>query len=369
MRQLRERDFVHIENKKPSIPVSPALHEYLSGYQRIGQFQLLYKDLLGFQDAIGRPEEDGTESYWDEVIYPPGVKRDIHKELLRIYANLKTPESPDYISHLSISRIEFCRFGNTQPFRIRVVNRFNDNHDYYYVKKVDGSRVYGLEMEHILAPNRIDFLVNRNTLVEEHISGIPGDIFLKKDLPRAERDLVRIGKEFVKFSERCFAKLLGDMRAYNYVVVITRDFDMAQYRVRAIDFDQQSYEGDLKVYLPQFYRENQPAVDLVWRLLPAQTIRQYQREEHSLIARRMKTSRHRMSALLDVMEADKLSPEDNVKRLGEALARYHNDDSFRYISNMGTLTRHHLEVILQEWDQATPPGHREPPSPTFLKDG
>lgn len=350
MKRLRERDFVRIEKKKPSIPVSEALYRYLGEYQRIGEFDLLYNDLRGFRDLFSRAEEDGSDSYWDVVLYAPGETRDLHHELLRIYAYLKTPEVPDYIDHLYISRVEFCRFGNSQPFRIRVVNRFNDNHDYYYVKRVDASRLYGLELEHILAPNRIDFLVNRDTLVEEHISGIPGDIFLQKELPKDERDLIRIAKEFVKFNERSFAKLLGDMRAYNYVVIVTRDFDMSQYRVRAIDFDQQSYEGSLKVYLPQFYKENQIAVELVWRLLPAQTIRQYQREERSLIARRMKMSRQRMQRLLDVMADDRISSEENVRSLSEELARYHGDTAFLSIDDMGTLTRRHLEVILREWN-------------------
>ena len=38
-------------------------------------------------------------------------------------------------------------------------------------------------------------------------------------------------------------RLLGDMRAYNYVIVPIHDFDQVVYKIRAIDFDQQSYEG------------------------------------------------------------------------------------------------------------------------------
>ena len=44
------------------------------------------------------------------------------------------------------------------------------------------------------------------------------------------------------------------MRSYNYVIVPTHDFDQVQYRIRAIDFDQQSYEGSFKVYMPQFLK-------------------------------------------------------------------------------------------------------------------
>ena len=73
---------------------------------------------------------------------------------------------------------------------------------------------------------------------------------------------VRLAKEFVKFNERCFVSLLGDMRSYNYVVNVTPDVEEEQFRVRSIDFDQQCFEGDLKVYLPQFYPENNDIVNL-----------------------------------------------------------------------------------------------------------
>jgi hypothetical protein len=36
--------------------------------------------------------------------------------------------------------------------------------------------IYGLELEHILSPDKINFLVYNDTL-EEHIMGIPGDVF------------------------------------------------------------------------------------------------------------------------------------------------------------------------------------------------
>ena len=40
-------------------------------------------------------------------------------------------------------------------------------------------------------------------------------------------------------------RLLGDMRSYNYVIVPVHDFDHVVYKIRSIDFDQQSYEGSL----------------------------------------------------------------------------------------------------------------------------
>src|SRR6185312_359267 len=101
-------------------------------------------------------------------------------------------------------------------------------------------RLYGLELEHVLSPNRTYFLTSGDTLVEEHIYGIPGDHFIARYLAWNLNE-VRLAKEFVKFNERCFLRLLGDMHAANFVVDITLDIEENMYRLRAIDFDQQSY--------------------------------------------------------------------------------------------------------------------------------
>jgi hypothetical protein len=91
-----------------------------------------------------------------------------------------------------VDRIDFCDFGNSKPFLIRVTNLFNDNSDYFYVKQADASRIYGLELEHILSPNRINYMVKGNTLIEEHIAGVPGDAFLRDYLPDPKLNKVRI---------------------------------------------------------------------------------------------------------------------------------------------------------------------------------
>ncbi|MCG8480298.1 MAG: hypothetical protein MI724_14480 [Spirochaetales bacterium] len=348
MRRIPTSAFVHISKKKATYPVSTMFDEYLDHYHRKAPFSMAYSDLLDYMESYPMQNDAGEDTYWDWVIYPQREWEILARELTKIYAWLKTPDDPGFTDHLYISRVEYCNFGNSKPFRVRVVNRYNDNHDYYYVKRADASRIYGLELEHILAPNRIDFLVQGDTLIEEHIAGVPGDVFLKNRDLGAEEARIRIAKEFVKFSERCFAKLLGDMRSYNYVVVITQDFDMNQIRVRAIDFDQQSHEGELKVYLPQFYEENQTMVELVWRLLDTATIRQYQKEERSLMARRARTAWSRVDDLLYCMELDEISTPDRVRDLAGGLARYHGDDDFLEARSMGQLTRHHLTMMVTE---------------------
>ena len=109
-------------------------------------------------------------------------------------------------------------------------------------------------MEQLLSPNEINFHIDGDTLIEEHIISVPGDDFINNYLDHDDLNEVRLAKEFIKFNERCFVRLLGDMRAYNYVVEMTPDFEQKPVQVRAIDFDQNLYEGRRSFYLPQFLK-------------------------------------------------------------------------------------------------------------------
>src|SRR5947209_10039955 len=114
------------------------------------------------------------------------------------------------------------------------------------------------------------------------------------------------------------------MRSYNFVVNITPDIEDYQYRIRAIDFDQQSYEGRKNLYLPQFFKENHPLVDLSLKHLNKDSIEQYQAEERTLIAYRMAASRYRIMDLLNIMTKDRISTAEKQNQLKEELAEYLN---------------------------------------------
>src|SRR5450432_2412332 len=82
---------------------------------------------------------------------------------------------------------------------------------------------------------------------------------------------IRIATELVNFNERCLVRLLGDMRSYNFVFVVTPDFEGSQVRIRALDFDQQSYNGRKNFYLPQFFKENAQVVAYCMKHLHTKT--------------------------------------------------------------------------------------------------
>jgi ATP-dependent RNA circularization protein (DNA/RNA ligase family) len=97
------------------------------------------------------------------------------------------------------------------------------------------------------------------------------------------------------------------MRAYNYVIVPIHDFDQVVYRIRAIDFDQQCYEGNFKVYRPQFFKENYPMVKLVKDKLQTSSIEQYKDEERAVLAKRIISAENRIKRLMKIMGNDVIS--------------------------------------------------------------
>lgn len=340
-----ETKFTQISKKKPFFPISKRLLDYLAHYGRACDLPPIYEELSDFSSAFPCMDQDGNDTLWQTVSYDQGRQRELSRHLSRIYSQLKTGD-PTLIEHLDVERVDYCDFGNSKPFRVRVVNRFNDNYDHFYVKIPDASRVYGLELEHTLSPNRFNYLVHDDTLIEEHIAGIPGDVFIRDHFSSRRFNQVRVAKEFVKFNERCFIRLLGDMRSYNYVVDVTPDFEETQYRVRAIDFDQQSYEGDINIYLPQFYKENAGVRKLCTDLLNYQTMKQYQSEERSNLSRRVTVARTRLNALFSCMRVDEISTPEKVAQLAQGLCDYHKTNVFERCRSMGGLVRTNIDVTL-----------------------
>ena len=226
-----------ISKKKPFYPISDNLKHFLKKYDRWMESIIGYDDLLRFKGSVAVFDKNDKDTLWVSVFYSDSERNEIDLFLKTLYTLLHSDGNSSSIPDLSIDAIDYCTFGNSKPFRIKIRNILNDNFTYFYVKKADASRVYGLEFEHMLSPHNINFLTNNTTLIEEHIAGIPGDVFIKEFLPKCTAaEKAQIAKEYVKFIERCMIRLLGDMRAYNYVVIPIHDFDHVIYKIRAIDF-------------------------------------------------------------------------------------------------------------------------------------
>ena len=335
-----------ISRKKPNYTVQEPLRKYLKEFHRLEDVPLEYEDLLRYENSFPLLDEKGEDTLWHSVSYAPSEGLDIYRGLLEIYVKLTSYGSMESMEHLSVGRIDYCLFGNSHPFRVKIINLVNDNHDYYYVKKADASRVYGLELEHILSPNKINYFVHYHTLVEEHIMGIPGDRFINHTINVQKHNLVRLSKEFVKFNERSFIRLLGDMRDYNYVVDITPDFDQIQYRIRAIDFDQEAYEGNIKMYLLQFFKENAKFVSLSLKHISHESIKQYRSEERALMSKRLLLSMYQYRKLMRVMSGDTISTEEKIMEISEGLNSYHKTQLFDGCKKMGEVVNRNISICV-----------------------
>ncbi len=338
-------DYNHIERKKPIYPIGPELARYLASHSRSTALPIAYGDLLRHDGLMAQHDGNGKETLWTTVMLKPSEIEDVHERLVHLYQLLIADGRK--LHHLVVASIDFCAYGNSQPFRIKILNQINDNHDYYYIKQADASRVYGLELEHMLSPNKINYICQGSTLVEEHIIGVPGDDFMMDpQLYGGNFNAVRLSKEFVKFNERCFVRLLGDMRAYNFVVDVIQDFDRVQYRLRSIDFDQQSYEGRMRIYLPQFYKENLPFVNLAQQHLSPETAEQYGHEERSLLRKRYKLAEDQITQLLVVMKQDRISTDEHRAMLRSELGGHHRTNGFVSCTSMGEILELQLKCVL-----------------------
>ena len=340
-----------MSKKKPAYPVNKKLDGYLHRYSRKIEIPIFYEDLLRFSGSVVVYDNEGVDTLWVSVYFSDFERQEIDASLKKVYSILHSDGSDRIVEFLSIDAVDYCTFGNSKPFRIKVRNILNDNYTYFYVKRTDASRVYGLELEHMLSPYNLNFLVYGDTLIEEHIAGIPGDVFISDVLPKCtEAEKSQLAKEFVKFNERCMIRLLGDMRSYNYVIVPTHDFYHVVYKIRAIDFDQQCFEGKLKVYRPQFFKENFLMVELVREKLQKSSVDQYKIEERSIVAKRIKSSGYRIKRLVSIAKTDDISLMENIEALRMEIYDLTKDVNFKKCDTMGEVLSLGLDFVKRNYE-------------------
>ncbi|MEH6680956.1 MAG: hypothetical protein V7724_10440 [Sediminicola sp.] len=343
-----------MSRKKPAYPINKKLDAYLQHYSRKIEIPIFYEDLLRFSGSVVVYDSNEEDTMWIRVYYSEFERQEIDLSLKKVYSILHSDGGNNIIQYLNVDAVDYCTFGNSKPFRIKIRNILNDNFTYFYVKKADASRVYGLELEHMLSPYNLNFLVHRDTLIEEHIAGIPGDVFIKEMLPKCtESEKSQLAKEFVKFNERCMIRLLGDMRSYNYVIVPTHDFDHVVYKIRAIDFDQQCFEGKLKVYRPQFFKENYTMVELVRGKLQANSVDQYKIEERSIVAKRILSSGNRIKRLVKISLTDQISIKENIHMLREQIYELTLDLDFKKCTTMGQILALALDFVKRNYEDVS----------------
>ena len=105
-----------------------------------------YDDLLRYTDSINIYDKNDRDTLWVRLIYNESERNEIDENLKIIYTLLHSDGNPTSIPYLNIDSVDYCTFGNSKPFRIKIRNIVNDNFTYFYVKKTDASRIYGIEL-------------------------------------------------------------------------------------------------------------------------------------------------------------------------------------------------------------------------------
>ena len=113
-------------------------------------------------------------------------------------------------------------------------------------------------------------------------------------------------------------------------------------------FDQQSYEGRKNLYLPQFFKENLPLVEMTLSLLNRESIEQYQSEERTIMAYRVASTRYRIMELLNIMTNDIISTPEKTYRLKHELAEFYGNNYFTKCYSMGQIVKLNLKQTLRK---------------------
>ena len=142
-----------ISLRKPSYPVNTALKAYLQKFNRTIRLPIFYDDLLRFQGSVEVFDKNDKDTLWVRTYYSEFDRKEIDLSLKKIYTKLHSDGNETTIPLLNVDAIDYCTFGNSKPFRIKIRNILNDNYAYFYVKKADASRIYGLELRAYVVPS------------------------------------------------------------------------------------------------------------------------------------------------------------------------------------------------------------------------
>ena len=115
-----------ISKKKPTYRVSKKLSDYLTRIGRNIKIPLYYDDLLRFQGVVSIYDEKGNDTLWVSAYYSEFDREEIDHSLKRMYTILHADGSDAVLRYLSIDSIDYCTFGNSKPFRIKVRNILNE---------------------------------------------------------------------------------------------------------------------------------------------------------------------------------------------------------------------------------------------------
>ena len=130
-----------MSQKKPAFPVNQLLNDYLIENSRNIKIPIFYDDLLRFQGSVVVYDKNEEDTLWVRTYYSEFERQEIDLSLKKVYTILHSNGNEETIKYLNIDAVDYCTFGNSKPFRVKVRNILNDNYTYFYVKKTVDNRL------------------------------------------------------------------------------------------------------------------------------------------------------------------------------------------------------------------------------------
>ena len=104
--------------KKIFYPIKQPLRNYLIKYNRELALPVEYSDMLRFNLATALLDKNGKDTLWQTVYYDESEMNELYVALKYTYSLLHAAGQVALMEHLSVSRIDYCSFGNSKPFRV-----------------------------------------------------------------------------------------------------------------------------------------------------------------------------------------------------------------------------------------------------------
>ena len=98
--------------------------------------------------------------------------------------------------------------------------------------------------------------------------------------------------------------------------------------------------------MPQYFKQNNPLIEMGMKHMTPESVEQYRTEERSLISGRLKVENQRIYELMSIMAKDDISSEENTNQLKTELAKYYKSDKFLACKTMGEIVWASLERVI-----------------------
>ena len=130
---IRDRDVIEVDGIE-QLTCAFAFKDYLAGLDflkkvaRWIESNICYDDFFLFSFSVVVYDKIDQDTLWVRVYYSDSDRAEIDFHLKTIYTLLHSDGNASSLPDLNIDAIDYCTFGNSKPFRIKIRTSFTATH-------------------------------------------------------------------------------------------------------------------------------------------------------------------------------------------------------------------------------------------------